>query len=334
MPAELLAAGIQSGTSILNNAMNLFAQSQMNRKERQWNEKMYGMQRADALSDFNRQNEYNSPTAQMDRLKMAGLNPNLVYGNGATTTSAPIRSTDVHPWNPKPMHFDLDSAAQNGLSAYYDTQVKQAQIDNLKTQNTVMVQDAALKAAQTLGTMANAENTGVRTDISRYDLEVKPQLAQYSVEAAKLAVDKLGIGNDVTLQANDRANAMMAPTLQLAAARILQTRAQTANTVQARRNLTAQADNIEHDTQLKQLDIELKKMGIQPGDALWQRMLGRIVNSTGGPGSIRDAAARGLKAFRAQDFGTKPGTHSPLDGDNSIMNPAGAIKNLRTILGW
>lgn len=33
---------------------------------------------------WNRQNEYNSPSAQMSRLKDAGLNPHLVYGNGVT----------------------------------------------------------------------------------------------------------------------------------------------------------------------------------------------------------------------------------------------------------
>lgn len=40
------------------------------------------------LQQWNRENEYNSPLEQMKRLEAAGLNPNLVYGNGATTLSA------------------------------------------------------------------------------------------------------------------------------------------------------------------------------------------------------------------------------------------------------
>lgn len=40
------------------------------------------------IDQWNRENQYNSPTAQMQRLSAAGLNPNLVYGNGATTLSA------------------------------------------------------------------------------------------------------------------------------------------------------------------------------------------------------------------------------------------------------
>lgn len=43
----------------------------------------YNKQRSDMLADRDYQNQYNSPVAQMERLKEAGLNPNLVYGNGA-----------------------------------------------------------------------------------------------------------------------------------------------------------------------------------------------------------------------------------------------------------
>ena len=35
------------------------------------------------LEMWNLQNEYNSPSAQMERFKEAGLNPNLIYGPGS-----------------------------------------------------------------------------------------------------------------------------------------------------------------------------------------------------------------------------------------------------------
>lgn len=42
---------------------------------------------------WNRANEYNSPASQMQRLKAAGLNPNLAYGSGSvagnTTSQLP-----------------------------------------------------------------------------------------------------------------------------------------------------------------------------------------------------------------------------------------------------
>ena len=39
------------------------------------------------LQMWHMQNAYNDPSQQMARLKAAGLNPNLVYGKGATTTA-------------------------------------------------------------------------------------------------------------------------------------------------------------------------------------------------------------------------------------------------------
>lgn len=47
---------------------------------------------AKAMESWNLMNDYNHPVQQMERLKLAGLNPNLVYGSGAVTgntTSAP-----------------------------------------------------------------------------------------------------------------------------------------------------------------------------------------------------------------------------------------------------
>lgn len=46
------------------------------------------MQNQMNIDQWNRENQYNSPTSQMQRLSAAGLNPNLVYGSGATTVSA------------------------------------------------------------------------------------------------------------------------------------------------------------------------------------------------------------------------------------------------------
>lgn len=41
-----------------------------------------------ALQNWNRENAYNSPEAQMQRYLAAGLNPNLVYGAGASSGNA------------------------------------------------------------------------------------------------------------------------------------------------------------------------------------------------------------------------------------------------------
>lgn len=42
------------------------------------------------LSMWNKQNEYNSPAQQMARYKAAGLNPNLIYGQGSPGLASPM----------------------------------------------------------------------------------------------------------------------------------------------------------------------------------------------------------------------------------------------------
>lgn len=61
------------------NEANLQAVRETNRANRELAEYAYSRD----LEMWNRQNQYNSPSAQMERLKAAGLNPNLVYGHGA-----------------------------------------------------------------------------------------------------------------------------------------------------------------------------------------------------------------------------------------------------------
>ena len=87
LPAAAIPAAVTAAGQVLGTGINAIAQGKMNKKTRQWNEKMYAQQRTDALADWNMQNAYNSPEQQMQRLRDAGLNPNLVYGNGAEAMS-------------------------------------------------------------------------------------------------------------------------------------------------------------------------------------------------------------------------------------------------------
>jgi len=93
------------------------------------------------LEMWERANAYNQPSQQMQRLKDAGLSPNLVYGKGATTQAAtqlpkyqapkPDYSTRRHPLE----KLDL-------LSAYQDFQMKSAQIDNVRENNRIQRAEA------------------------------------------------------------------------------------------------------------------------------------------------------------------------------------------------
>jgi len=109
---------------------NALAQSSMNKKTRQWNEVQYGKQRTDALADWARTNEYNSPLQQMARLKEAGLSPHLIYGGGANSISQPVRSTDTKSWSPNAPQIDGGQI----VSQYFGVQQQQNALEIQKQQ--------------------------------------------------------------------------------------------------------------------------------------------------------------------------------------------------------
>lgn len=78
---------ITGGGSLLGSLLGFGSQERANKA----NLKLAEYQYSKALEMWNRQNEYNLPKNQMSRLTDAGLNPNLVYGNGTVQglTSAP-----------------------------------------------------------------------------------------------------------------------------------------------------------------------------------------------------------------------------------------------------
>lgn len=55
-----------------------------NKFQREWAEKLYEKQRDDARFDVREERAYNTPQQQMARLRAAGLNADLMYGQGAS----------------------------------------------------------------------------------------------------------------------------------------------------------------------------------------------------------------------------------------------------------
>jgi len=148
MPLPLAALApsiIAGGASLIGGLINAGSTSKTNQSMLSYNKEMYDKQRADALADFNRQNEYNSPLAQMTRFKEAGLNPNLIYGQ--MSNSPAVRSSSPASYNPTPPQVDLSAPANMALNSYYDTQLKTAQIDLVKKQADATMYESLIKAA-------------------------------------------------------------------------------------------------------------------------------------------------------------------------------------------
>lgn len=263
----LAIPAISAGTNIAGNVINGALNARQNRLNRMHSEHMYRMERQDNLADWHMQNEYNSPEQQMLRFQKAGLNKNLIYGQ--TSQAAPVRSADMKAPSQVAPQIDL-SGVTSGLLSYYDIQQKEAQTNNLRTANTVALQDAALKAAQTAQTIAS-------TDMTKFDLSQKNELKHISIEAAKAALHQVQQNTRVASDANERAQAQQGNTLQEQVERILTSRLNRAKTTDERNQIKAQIESIKKDTKLKELDINLKSKGVQPNDALPYRIVSQLI---------------------------------------------------------
>jgi len=119
---------IAAGSSLAGQAINAGSQSATNQSQLSYSREMYDKQRADALADWNMQNQYNSPKEQMMRFKEAGLNPNLIYGQGNSGNQSSPASYQAPRLNYQFDPFDMPQV----LQPFQDYQMRAAQIDNVK----------------------------------------------------------------------------------------------------------------------------------------------------------------------------------------------------------
>ena len=81
------AALIGAGATVAGTAANAISQGNLNKKNRAFAREMYETQKQENLDFWQMHNSYNSPEAQMARLKEANLNPHLAYGNGSVANT-------------------------------------------------------------------------------------------------------------------------------------------------------------------------------------------------------------------------------------------------------
>lgn len=283
--------------------MNANATEKANQETRDFQMQMYNRQRSDALADRDFNNQYNSPAAQMERLRAAGLNPNLAYGSGTVTSqAAQTRGADSGGYTARvaPKSMDLGGAMQGALNAI-EMQKAQVQTDNIKAMTQLSQAETINKMLEQRGIIASSEGKELGNEQFR-------ALMPPTIEGAYQGVAKTMTEMSVLQNRNEREAAMNAADLQTAAARITQMREQTANTVAERNNIRATYDNLVRSGILQDLDINLKKIGIQPNDAWYFRVLGQLLNP--------DSPAQ--KAWK------KAVPQPPSDQDYSGPNPFGA----------
>jgi hypothetical protein len=201
MPDDYSAAISGLANNIANIAgVALSASSNKHQQKRaiEHNWEMAKWQNATNIENWNMQNEYNSPVAQMQRLKEAGLNPNLVYDKGATTTASSLPSAPSPGQYPR---IDYSQYAQMLNNQILDNAMKVAGIEktaqetsNLSTYQRNLRLDGDMKElniiAQNYANAKSGEEAKIWRDILNAKLRVLDSTDALNIRRnEKLATD-------------------------------------------------------------------------------------------------------------------------------------------------
>jgi hypothetical protein len=266
---------IAAGASLAGSAINAGSQSRTNQSQLSYSREMYDKQRSDALADWNRQNQYNSPKEQMMRFKEAGLNPNLIYGQ--QSQSPVVRSSSVEGYSPRAPQVDLGNAAAmglQGLSTYQDTQLKDVQTNLVKEQ------------------IKNASTDNMLKQLDWAEKNIKLPYAQQMAESNAQALRIQNEQRLVDLQFSKDINPIRLETGQYQLNNLisdLAVKVQNMNLSKAQESLAYQTiQNLKKEGVLKQLDTNLKVQGIQPNDNVVFRILTQAITQGQGVNWIKE----------------------------------------------
>lgn len=153
---------------------------------------------------WNLQNMYNSPESQMARLKAAGLNPNMIYGSG----SGGAAGTAGSPPNARVPQIVSEFGPLNGipeaLASYQNFQMRQAQIDNVKSQTENVQTRTANEALRGPLLSILGEQKELDLSKSQYQMEFDNAVKYNAARASALGIDKLrrqlSLMDDTSLQ--------------------------------------------------------------------------------------------------------------------------------------
>lgn len=170
--AALIGAGLSAAGGVASNVL----QSNTSKKAFQYNKELLGLQNQFSLDMWNRANDYNTPSSQVQRLQDAGLNP-LYYGLDGSSANA-FESASASPYvSPT---FTNPFAGMEHLSALLaDTKVKQAQADNL-------VADTAKKNNENVTETQRRAN--MQADIDKINAEIEEILSRTDLNAEQREV--------------------------------------------------------------------------------------------------------------------------------------------------
>lgn len=227
-----LDAALQAGMAGLQSGLNMITGGMSARKQYKYTRILMDKQNEDNIAFWNMNNQYNeqynSPAAQRARLEMAGLNPDMMYGNGAVSNTnmaqAPTAASGKAPDVDYGRGPNLQQAYMNAIQSRQwiagtddlkaSAALKEAQAGTEVARKRNIEVDSLLKTAQELGVDLNNKylsrsledrlfklsNESAASQYEPATAEANSSIAQSHAEAAKLAVDKVQSELDINAE--------------------------------------------------------------------------------------------------------------------------------------
>lgn len=186
MPFPLLIPLIAAGVSAIGNIIGNAQQRSANRRLAQF--------QADANERYLQQQlSYNSPQAQMSRFQQAGLNPNLIYGQGNPgNQSAPLQYPEIG-------RTDYQGMLSSVVPAFSQAAMTQSQVQALdaKTQQTYVMTELNKLQAQLIKKNPLMDDEGFKATIQSLKSSAQIKATQSQMVDSQLQVQQASAGHQV-----------------------------------------------------------------------------------------------------------------------------------------
>lgn len=214
------------GTSQTNKNIDkqLAAQSKENAAIRDYNLRLAKLQNQWNINQWNLENAYNSPAAQMERMRQAGLNPDMMYGGGLSgnmSASSPSMTAGA-------AASPMDWSSLGSKRTIGDTMLQAKQLEMMD--------------AQIDKTKEEARGAGFEADILASDAKFRDAINQGSIDLTRMQIR--GISHDMQVN-NVQMMKMRAETRKL--------NQETENLLASYDKIKAEIANLDSDTAYKKL---------------------------------------------------------------------------------
>lgn len=225
------------------------------------------------LEQWQRENEYNSPEQQMQRLKQAGLNPNLAYANGT------VQNVSAH--SPQAQRAELQAYTNyandygnagnqifSGIGQLMQSQMMEAQTDLLSSQSEY--QQSKIETERLNQIYQNIKNSDIK-----FDFDLKSELRN---------VNKLYRENELTNLLLNQEGAKTENQIKLANLDAIRlnmslTHKQIAKVAEEIKYIQANRGKVSQEALRERLNNGLRMQGINPEDPVVYRLIGRALDN-------------------------------------------------------